>query len=682
MSIERRRKERAIDAIVRDRIEEGYHPSFGEVVGEMASWAKKERPERAYTKKQWVYEGEVVERDDLVSFFGNVAHDVRDLKAVGIEQATRHLSLYEANRIEREKAEEKVNRIERKLKQVILSARAGIGEQVEVLRVHGEGQWREGESTAMLDIKEGNVRLHELPTDSEPILLASSAISVKALRKNYRHVSLTGPEQMFDGNLNTAWWHVLKTEDPGNGESRAGIQVDISFGQKKKVNHLSLSTIGEMSTECLVEYSADGVVYQTIPGRREAEFLTGEDVIRFTEVEAAHMRISLYKGRHDEQSSGEYHYYFAIRELYLSGQRYTKSGTAMTAPIILRDGVSRLAIETVSEEPVGTQLTYLVAEVDRLKAPRDWTWIPVSPSGGRDRRFGQSVSLSKEKEHIREYDRLEKSGEVLFGQDVYTLGRSDGRVEQIGENGTEREDVKLYRGVGQWKVERRYKPFNGDAPMRSDFSKVEKTKFIPFGNTLYLDRNIGDSDNLFRFTAAVLSDGDREQPLSVGVIYEDGGYKTRVASYSVYVNGKRMPFESDRYRLPLSGGWNVIELIFHVGDMQARVEFGPDEFPTELYLGQWDTVNERVVRGEVEPLTRMTRTALYQEVGSGDELAFANEGGKVYVYENDHNALYQLIYVQTNDSATEVAVRVDLERGEDAGMTPMLSEIVLKGSVG
>lgn len=142
-----------------------------------------------------------------------------------------------------------------------------------------------------------------------------------------------------------------------------------------------------------------------------------------------------------------------------------------------------------------------------------------------------------------------------------------------------------------------------------------------------------------------------------------------------------MPFESDRYRLPLKQGWNVIELVFHIGDMNRRMEFDRDEFPTELYLGQWDAVNERMVRGEVQALKRMTKSAMYQQVASGDEKAYAVEGGKVYVFENNHDALYQLIYVEKNEGPTEVAVKIDLERGEDPGVTPELRGITLKGSV-
>lgn len=681
MTIERRRKERAIDAIVRDRIEEGYHPSFGEVVGELDAWAKTEHPERPYTKKQFVYEGETVERETLVGLFKDVQHDTRDLKAVGIEQAMRHIEYFEAIRIEREKAEEQANRIERKLKQVILGAKAGISDQVDVIRVHGEGQWREYESTAMIDLNDGVIRLKEEVTESEPILLARSPVKVTPLRSHYRGVSLTGTDGMTDGNLNTAWWYVLKTEDPGNGESRVGVQVDIDLDGKRRINMVKLSTLTERQMECLIEHSLDGVTYQTVPGMSEPTSLNGEDTMRFTEVEAGHVRLTLYKTHHDEQSAGSYSYYFAVRQLYMSGQRFVKNGSAMTEPITMSEAIKQVAIETTSEEPTGTGLTYFVAEEDELKRPEDWTWIPISPSGGRDRRFSQVVSLSKQKEHIAEYDRIEKSGEVLFGQDVHVLTRSDGQTTQVGGEGAEKDDLRLYRGIGQWKVERKHKPFNGDSPMRSDFAEAEKTRFIPFGNTLYLDRNLGETDNLFKFTAAVFSDSEKEQPLSVGVIYEDGGYRTRVASYSVYVNGKRMPFESDRYRLPLKRGWNVVELLFHVGDMQSRMEFPPDEFPTELYIGQWDTVNERTVRGEVEPMRRMTRTGLYQETTTGDELVYACEGGKVYVFDNEHNALYQLIYVKTRRLATKVAVRVDLERGEDKGKTPSLSEIVLKGSV-
>lgn len=142
-----------------------------------------------------------------------------------------------------------------------------------------------------------------------------------------------------------------------------------------------------------------------------------------------------------------------------------------------------------------------------------------------------------------------------------------------------------------------------------------------------------------------------------------------------------MPFESDRYRLPLKQGWNVIELIFHVGDMNARVGFDRDEFPTEVFIGQWDTVNERMVRGEVEGMKRMTKSELYQKVTTGDEKCFALEGGKAYVFGNDHGALYQMIYVEKNDSPTAVSIKVELEREDDPGVTPEISEIVIKGSV-
>lgn len=681
MSIERRRKERATAAIVEDRIKEGYHPSFGEVVGELTAWAKTERPERPYSKKQWVYPGEAVERDTFVRFFQDAIHDANDLRAEAYEQTNRHLSLYEKNRVEQQKLEEKAKRIERKLRQVLLSAKLGQGEQVEVLRVHGEGQWAEREADALIDVKEGIIRLHALPEDSKAVRIEPANVTTKALRRNDRHTSLTGTDQMSDGNLNTAWWHVLKTEDPGNGEATASIEVTIALGSLTKLNRIAVSTVGQQTTEVLIETSRDGVTYATIPGNPEPTMLEGEDVFRFIEVEATHLRLTLSKLRHDEFSSGSYHYYFAISELHLSGQRYEKKGTVLSEPIGLREGIKQVAIETSSVEPSGTSLTYFVAAVDALKAPKDWTWIPISPAGGKDRRFEQVVSISNQKEHVVEYDRIEKTGEVLFGHDVHQLTRTDGIPQTIGEVGKEKEDVRLYRGIGQWKVERRFKPFTGDAPMRSDFDEILGTKFIPFGNKLYLDRDVNGEENLFRFTATLFVDNDREQPLSVGVIYQDGGYKTRVASYSVYVNGKRMPFESDRYRLPFQRGWNVVELVFHVGDMNGRVEFDKDEFPTELYIGQWDTVNERMVRGEVQSLERYTKGSLYQRVSNGDERVFAVEGGKVYVLENDHGALYQLIYVQANDEQSEVAVRVDLERGDDAGVTPELREVVIKGSV-
>lgn len=681
MSIERRRKERATVAIVEDRIREGYHPSFGEVVGEMANWAATERPERPYSKKQWVYANEVVERDLFVDFFTDAIHDANDLRAEAYEQTERHLQLYEMNRVENLKVEEKARRVERKLRQVLLSARAGQGQQVEVVRAHAEGQWAEREAEAMIDVAEGNVRLHEVAAESEPILLKGKPVEVKALRKNDRHVSLTGVEQMMDGNLNTAWWHVLKTEDPGNGESRASVQVTIPLGEKRKMNFLKLSTIGKETTEVLVETSLDGSSYKTIPGNPEPTLLKGEDVFRFIEVEGTHIRLTFSKTNSDEFSAGSYHYYFAVQEIYLSGKRYVKKGVALTEPVTLREGIKQVAIEATAKEPSGTSLSYFVAAADQLKDPKDWTWIPISPSGGKDRRFEQVVSISDQKEYVAEFDRIEKNGEVLFGQDVHVLSRSDGQIPVIGGESVEKEDVRLYRGIGQWKVERQFKPFTGDAPMRSDFQDDAKTRFIPFGNTLYLDRESYEEDNLFRFTATLFADGEREQPLSVGVIYQDGGYKTRVASYSVYVNGKRMPFESDRYRLPLKQGWNVIELIFHVGDMNARVGFDRDEFPTEVFIGQWDTVNERMVRGEVEGMKRMTKSELYQKVTTGDEKCFALEGGKAYVFGNDHGALYQMIYVEKNDSPTAVSIKVELEREDDPGVTPEISEIVIKGSV-
>ncbi|MBA4293739.1 hypothetical protein C0431_12325 [bacterium] len=681
MSIERRRKERAIAAIVEDRIREGYHPSFGEVVGEMAVWATKEKPERPYARKQWVYAGDVVERSTFVDFFENALHDILDLRAEAIEQTHRQLALFEKNRIERERVQEKGKRVERKLRQAILASRAGLGTQIEVLRVHGESQWKEGDSDTLVDAGEGVIRLNEVTELSEPIRLAGRDAIVRALRGVNRSVSLSDPDNMTDGNLNTAWWHVIKTEDPGNGESRVSLEVTFPFGKQSKLNMIKLFTIDGEKTAALIETSNDGSSFSTVPGMPDPVELKGDDVFRFIETEASFLRLTLSKSRHDEFSAGSYNYYFAIQDIYASGTRYVTKGTAFSEPVLLRDGVHKIAIETTSMEPSSTSLTYMVAQADMLKKPIDWAWIPISPAGGKDRRFEQVVSISQEKEHVAEFDRIEKSGEVLFGQDVHTLTRSDGRIQEIGGKGTEKNELRLYRGIGQWKVERKAKPFNGDAPMRSDFAGAARTRFIPFGNTLYLDRGKSSEENLFRFTATLFVDHDREQPISVGVTYEDGGYKTRVASYSIYVNEKRLTFESDRYRLPLKKGWNIIELLFHVGDMSGRVEFDEEEFPTELYIGQWDTVNERMVRGEVAGLKAMTKNALYQEVANGDEAAFAMEGGKVYVMENDHDALYQLIYSEKNDAPVEVAVRVDFERGDDLGATPTLSEVIIKGSV-
>lgn len=679
MGMRERRTAQDTERIVRQALEEGFHPSFRHVAAELSAWQEEHDPSEPMTRKQDVYEGEVIERGFIEELFHNLQGDVDLLTAEAVSQTEEYMRDFEALRNERLSIEAKIQLATQKLKKILLMTKGSPGEQYEVFTAIPDGGFS-SKGSAFVDTMSRSVRLMENTSKSGGINLKNATFSIQSLVKDYRDVALTNPSYAVDGNINTAWWHVIKTKDAGNKEAKVELALIIDLQQEETFTQLRLDPHHARTMEVLAMHSKDGTTYETFGGNREAFVFQEETTIQFPLTTCRYIKLIFAKNTHDEQSAGFYQYYFGLRELTVIRQSFVSSGLSYTEPRQMLPSVSEVAIEVDHEVPVGADIVYSVAEVNPIQSDESWTWIPISPVGSGDTRFSQVVSLSKAKEMICEYNRADKSGEVVNGEVAYRLERTDGLIEIPGEDGQPIEDVRLYRGVGQWKVEQAYAPFTSDIPLKATFPEQARNYFIPFENELELRRAIGSKDNLYKFTSCFFSDMERTQPLSIGVIHREAGPETRVATYSVYVNGARLPFESDTYELKIQKGWNTVELLFHLGDVRNRIEFDDTELPSVVYVGRWNVGAERLVRGEIEAMRQVSKLELYAQDDLTMENSFALDQRQVFIRTEKAGVLYQLLYAQSSEESPKIAVRAELKRGMDEYQTPRIKEILLKGS--
>lgn len=667
------------ERIIRQALEEGFHPSFRHVATQLAAWQEEHDPSEPLTKQQDVYDGEVIERGFIEELFENLQADVDLLTTEAVAQTEEYMRDYEALRNERLSIEAKMTLATQKLKKILLMTKGSYGEQYEVFSAIPEGGFS-SKGTTLVDAMTKSVRLVENMGNSNGINLKDATFRIKSYAKDYRDVALTSPKYAVDGNVNTAWWHVIKTKDAGNGEAKVELELTIDLKKEESFTQLRLDPHHARTMEVIAMHSLDGGVYETFDGNKESFVFQELTTLQFPLTTCRYIRLIFSKSSHDEQSAGLYQYYFGLREMNLVRQSYVSSGVAYTDSKLMLPSVSEVAIEVDHEIPVGADIVYSVAEVNAAQTDESWTWIPISPVGSGDNRFSQVVSLSKAKELVCEYNRADKSGEVVNGEVAYRLERTDGLIEIPGEKGEPIEDVRLYRGINQWKVEQAYAPFTGDIPLKANFPDQMPNYFIPFENTLELRREIGMKDNLYKFTACFFSDTERMQPLSIGVIHREGGPEVRVATYSVYVNGFRLPFESDTYEVKLQKGWNIIELIFHLGDVRNRMEFDDTELPSVVYIGRWSVGSERLVRGEIEAMRQVSKMQLYAQDDITMEKSFALDQRQVFIRTDKSGILYQLLYSKVSEEAPTIAVKAELKRGVDEYQTPSIKEILLKGS--
>lgn len=679
LGMRERRIARDTEAIIRRALEEGFHPSFRHVATELAALQEKVDPSEPLTQSQDVYDGEIIERKMIEDLFESLQVDVDLLTTEAVSQTEEYMRDYEAIRNERKTIEGKMELATKRLKQILLMTKGSPGEQYEVFAPIPQGGMS-SKGTAFMDTDTKAMRLQENANRSGGIDLSNATFTIRSLVKDYRDVALTDPKFAVDGNINTAWWHVIKTKDAGNGEAQTSLEMVLDLSREETFSQLKIDPHHARTMEVLAEYSLDGSSYQTFGGSPERFLFQEETTLQFPLTSARYVRLTFSKMSHDEQSAGFYQYYFGLRELSLLRQSYVSNGLLYTEERVMLPSVSQVAIEVDHEVPVGGDIIYSVAEVDEAQLPEAWTWIPISPVGSGDHRFSEVVSLSKAKEKVCEYNRADKSGDIVNGEVAYRLERTDGLVEIAGENGAMIEDIRLYRGIGQWKVERSYQPFTGDIPLKAQFPDQAESYFIPFENTLELQRAMGAKDNLYKFTGCFFADDARVQSLSVGVIHREAGPETRVASYSVYLNGKRLAFESDTYEIEISKGWNTIELVFHLGDVRNRQEFDDTELPSVVYLGRWNMGGERRVRGQVESMKQVSKLELYAQDDLTMENAYAIDQRQVFIRTEKVGILYQLLYSQVTDEAPVIAVKAELLRGIDEYQTPQIKEILLKGS--
>jgi hypothetical protein len=686
MGIRQNQISRVIEKIVRYYLLHGKYPTLQTITYHFSQWLRENTPgSPSFSPLKFLRK----EKSDASRYNDNIKmiyQDITDAYDATIEQTIKVMNDFNFAETERKKLLHDLAMVSKKIDELLLiSGNPSSLMDVKIETFHDMSMVNKEISTVFVDLDHQQVTLKENQRESNKVLLQGSRTQFNVLTPNLKAAALESIENAFDDNINTAWWHVVKTSGPGTVRA----ELIIWFPQEEEINQVEYVAHHGKPVIMQIEYSVDGSTFTPLPGENNKKTVTTSEVWNFSKLSVKGIKFVYEKKEHDDNSEGVYNYYFGAKNITVNKKSYLADGVLYTNPFVFsEDNINMVSLLANHEIPYNTSIDYYVAQIGENQSIDDVIWYPISSIEDTQPKYSKVVEFNARQSKTVEFGKAEPTEEVINGMKVFRLVKDDGDGT-LPDSFDDIRNPMLFRGINQWKRERTYIPFDGSIPLNSVWQDQYQNRpqsilidYLPIGNTLSLRRLNGQpNDNFYRFTTCVYSDEPRVLPLSLSVIQTVDGVKRRLGAYAVYVNGQRMVPTNEEVTMTFKQGWNEIQILYHWGDMQNRRDFTQDQLPTETYLGKFNFMKEKKVRADRDSLKCVDVHSLYHNILPNNHDCFAIYERQVVLNYLPQNCIFQLSY-EVDDASirnNQVIVKAVLSRSEDVPhLTPKINSLQLQ----
>ncbi|GAK42081.1 hypothetical protein TCA2_4573 [Paenibacillus sp. TCA20] len=686
MGIRQTQLSRTVEKIVRSYLQRGRYPSIQTITYHLGQWLREHTPGAPSFSPRKVLRKE---KSDSESYNDNVMmirQDIGDLYDATINQTIRIMNDFNFAETERAKINHELSMLSKKIDQLLLVSGAGSSYLDTVIEDFIDtSRMNTGNSTVAIDLNNGQITLKENQRQSNKVLLSGSQATFNALTPNVKQSAIETINNAFDDNINTAWWHVIKTTGPGTVKA----ELTIRLASVEEINEIEYIAHHGKPVLIQVEYSLDGSTFTPLPEKNNKQSVSNRAVWNFSQLKVKAIKFTYEKKDHDDNSAGVYNYYFGAKSISISKKSYLSEGTLITQPFVFSsDNINMVSLSASQDIPFGTTIDYEVALTNETTALDSLIWYPISPSEDTTPKYSKTVEFNARASKNIEFGQAEATQEVKNGMKVFRLLKDD-KDGTLPESFDDIQNPILLRGINQWRRERSYIKFDGTIPLNSTWKSQYdnrpdsiRTDYQAIGNQLNLRReNGGKSDNFYRFTTCVYSEEARVEPLSLAVIQTVSGVRKRIGTYAVYVDGKRMVPSNEEVTLTLAAGWSEIQILFHWGDMQLRQDFTDGDLPNETLLGKFNFLLEKRVRADKDSLKIVDEHSLYYNISPNNRDYFAIYENQVVLNYLPTNCIFQLVYevIDSSIQNNQVVMRASMRREESIPhITPKIMRLQLQ----
>jgi hypothetical protein len=685
VGIKQKQISRTIENIVKYYLLNGKYPTLQTITYHFSQWLREHTPGAPSFSPLKVLRKEKSDERRYNENVKLIHQDITDLYDTTIEQTIRIMSDFNFAETERKKLWLELQQVSKKIDQLLLISASRTSYLDAVIEDFVDaGMVNKERSTIYIDLKNQQITLDENKRESNKVLLIGSQAQFNALTPNVKSAAIEPIGNAFDDNINSAWWHVVKTNGPGAVRA----ELVIRFSKEEEINEIEYIAHHGKPVLIQVEYSADGSTFTPLPEKNNKKNVIDSEVWNFPKLTCKALKFIYEKKEHDDHSAGVYNYYFGAKNISISKKNYLSEGVLYTNPFTFSSpNINMVSLLAKNEIPYNTSIDYEVALYKEGQPIESLIWYPISSTEDTNPKYSKVVEFNARTSKNVEFGKAESTAEVVNGMQVFRLikDNGDGTLPESFDN---IKNPQLLRGINQWKRERTYIPFDGTIPLNSVWKTQYENRpssilidYLPIGNTLSLRRTGGGlQDNFYRFTTCIYSEEIKVLPLSVSVIQTLDGVPRRIGAYSVYVNGKRMVPSNEEVTMTLIAGWNEIQILYHWGDMQMRRDFPQDQLPNETFLGKFNFMQEKWVRADKEPLKYVDFHSLYHNVSPNNRNYFSVHERQVVLNYLPKNCIFQFVYEVEDEEKknNQVIVRAKLRRNESIPhITPKIMSLQL-----
>lgn len=702
MSIRKIQVTRKIEDIIKSYLYRGRYPTFQTITHQFGQWLREHNPGAPVFQPQKVFRKEKSDSSKYNKHVEDIFQDISDGYEATIGQTTQLMADFDFIETERGKIVHELASISNTIDELLLISENADFRYFDgyTISFENSSNVNNEKSSIFVNVKNKEVTLSENVNQTNRVIIDSNKAFFQTLQASDKHAALESMKNAFDDNVNTAWWHVVKTKElPANNTMKA--EFVVMFDQVEELNSIEYIPHHGKPVDIQIEYTNDGASFTSIHQQAETDKVSGIKVWNFQKITAKGIKFVYEKAEYDERSSDYYNYYFGAKSITFYKKNYLSEGMMYTNPISLTKDVQKLSLFASHDIPTNTELVYEVALYEEDKNLEELIWHTISSYDDSQPKYAKVVNLNVKETNKAEASKAEATGEIINGMQVFRLMKDNGdgiMSEQIVDTQTgetvetfhEFQNPKLFRGINQWKRERTYIPFDGSIPINSQWDEqymqrpdMIRSNYIQKGNTLSLDRAFGGfDDNFYRFSISIYSEEPRNEPLSLSVMSTlASGTRKRLGAYSVYVNKQRLAPVNDEVTMSFIKGWNEIQILYHWGDMQERKDVARTNLPTETVVGKFNFAKETRVRGDYDYMTYVDVHSLFHNISPNNRSYFSIYERQVVLNYLPDNCAFQLVYEASNEVSTHniVLIRARLSRDINVPhVTPKIYNIRLR----
>jgi hypothetical protein len=680
MSIRQSQIARTIENIVKYYMFHGRYPTMQTITYHFSQWLRENTPGTPSFSPLKFMRKEKSDADRYNQNIKLIHTDIQDAYDATIDQTIRVMSDFNFAETERKKIRKELADVSKKIDKLILLSKDPSGLTDSIIEDFSDMSMVDNtKSTIYTNVDLREITLKENIRQSNKVLLVGSNAKFSTLTPNVKEAAIESINNAFDDNMNSAWWHVIKTEGPGTVRG----ELAVLLPQESDINTVEFTSHSGKAILIELEYTTDGVNYTPLPGQNNQQSITDKASWNFPLMTVKGIKFIFEKKEYDDNSAGIYNYYFGAKNISVYKKNYLSNGELYTTPFVFNtDNVNMVSMIATHEIPYNTGIDYKVALYGENQDPNSLVWYPISSADDTNPTAPKIVEFNTRSTKTIEFANAETNLQVINGMTVFRLLSSNNNPA-LPDSFADIKNPQLLRGINQWKRERTYIKFMGDIPLNSNWDDMLQNRpsqvrvdYLPISNILSLRRlNGGPTDNFYRFTTCIKSDQAKVETVSIAMLQTVNGVKTRMGTYAVYMNGERMIPSNEDVTLKFKKGWNQIQILYHWGNMAQRMDYTQDQLPIETSLGKFNFSLETMVRADLEPLKYVDQHSLYYNISPNDHDNFAIMEQQVVLNYLPVNCIFQLSYElpNVNVKSNQVLLYANFSRNTDTPhLTPKL----------